>query len=150
MSIGLEIRLHKHVTCTKAYEQCLKWDCLMLSLLCLLLFFFYQWFIQSKWDNSYPSFGLALKPYSNLILSHASFITFLLTMSNLVLYLLQCPPNINMWIVLQFGYPWVRSQIPLLMLVIDTMQSPICDTNIDCNPRAKWHLICAYFHMKHI
>lgn len=34
---------------------------------------------------------------------------------------------INIQLVLQFGYPWVGSWIPLLMVVIDTkQQSPIC------------------------
>ena len=35
--------------------------------------------------------GLALWPYFDLIISHASFITFLITMNNLMLYLLQQP-----------------------------------------------------------
>ena len=46
-------------------------------------------FIQIISDNFLSLFKLALWPYSNLIVSHASFIIFLLTTSNLMLYLLQ-------------------------------------------------------------
>ena len=43
-------------------------------------------------------------------------------------------PNINIWLVLQFWYPWVGSLVPLLLLVIDTMHLPIYQTNtgLDC------------------
>ena len=38
-------------------------------------------------------------------------------------------PNISFWLVLQFCYPCVGSLIPLLVLIIDTMHSPINQTN---------------------
>ena len=43
------------------------------------------------------------------------------------------PQNINMWLILQFWYPRVGSLIPLLMLNIDTMHSPIYWSIIGCN-----------------
>ena len=47
-------------------------------------------------------------------------------------------PNINIWLVLQFWYPHVGSLIPLLMLIINTMHSPIYLSNIGkfltCSP----------------
>lgn len=43
------------------------------------------------------------------------------------------PPNINVWLVLQFWSPWVGSLILLLMLITDTMHAPIYWSNIGCN-----------------
>ena len=43
------------------------------------------------------------------------------------------PPNINIWLVLQVWYPQVGSSIPLLMLIIDTMHSPIYRSNNGSN-----------------
>jgi hypothetical protein len=48
-SIGLEMKLYKCITHTqKACEQCLEWDGLLLSLLCLLLFLFFFLFIKRR------------------------------------------------------------------------------------------------------
>ena len=40
------------------------------------------------------------------------------------------PPNIKIWLVLQFQYPQVNTLIPLLMMIIDTTNSPIHQSNI--------------------
>ena len=39
------------------------------------------------------------------------------------------PPTMNIWLVLEFWYLRVGSLIPLMMLFIDTMHSPIYQTN---------------------
>ena len=43
---------------------------------------------------------------------------------------LRYPPNINTLLALQFWYPRVGSLIPLFMLIVDTMHSPIYRSNI--------------------
>ena len=75
-------------THTKAYEQCLEWDGIMLSLLCFILLFCFPWFIHPIWNNSYSSSNEGVCSYFNLIISHAFSISFLLTTSNIILYLL--------------------------------------------------------------
>ena len=44
------------------------------------------------------------------------------------------PPNINIWLELQACYAWVSSLTPLLMFIIDTMHSPIYQTNTGLFP----------------
>ena len=44
------------------------------------------------------------------------------------------PPNISIWLVLQFWYPWAGSFILLLMLIIDTMHPSVFWSNIGSNP----------------
>ena len=39
--------------------------------------------------------------------------------------ILTYPSNINIHLVSQFSYPWVGSLLPFLVLIIDTMHSPI-------------------------
>ena len=60
----------------------------MLSLLYILLRFFFYLVHINNMKLLLSLFGLVLWPYYDLIVSHASFITFLLTMSNLMFYFL--------------------------------------------------------------
>ena len=39
------------------------------------------------------------------------------------------PLNINIWLILQYLYPWVGYLMPLLMLIIDTVHTPVHQTN---------------------
>ena len=61
------------------------WSEMILCCLCFVFYCFssFHWFIQIIWDNSYPS----LDYHYSLIHSHAPSIIFLLTTSNLMLYL---------------------------------------------------------------
>ena len=61
----------------------------MLSLLCLLFFFFFSLCSYKQYRITLIPLRPTLWPYFIFIISHASFITFLLIMSNLMLYLLQ-------------------------------------------------------------
>ena len=49
------------------------------------------------------------------------------------------PPNVNIWLVLQIWCPQVGFLIPLLMLIIDTMHSPIYRSNIERNNHLVHH-----------
>ena len=76
------------------------------ALLVFFLFFpFLYWFIQTIWDNSYPS----LDQHDSLIFSYASFVIFLLTTCNPMLYPLH--PHFT---------STQRLLNPLLLLMFDT------------------------------
>ena len=88
--IGLEMRLHKHIHIHKGIITSFRVLVdLMFSLLCFLLLQLYSLVYTKHYGITLILFGLASWPYSNLILSHASFVTVLLTTNNLMLYLLQ-------------------------------------------------------------
>ena len=96
-SIGLEMRLHKHIHIHKGIWTVLgvRWSHALLALPFIVFLLFL---------GSYKQYGIILIllrqplwPYSNLIVSHATFITFLLTMNNLMLYLLQFPLVLHLY-----------------------------------------------------
>ena len=86
--VGLKMRLHKHIHIHKGIRTMLgvRWFHALLALPFIAFLFFLV--CTNNMGQLLFLFGLALWPYYNLIVSHASSITFLLTTSNLVLYLL--------------------------------------------------------------
>ena len=88
MKIHKQEHIHKGIWMFGIY---LEWDGLMLSFFGPLTALFFSLVHTKTMGYVLSFFGPTLWPYSNLIVFHASFITFLSTMSNLMLYLLHSP-----------------------------------------------------------